>query len=148
VKCSRFFIFFGFKWNLSTWKLFIRELNPISFSFIEAKIYTYSVRVKFLCDFCASFVFKINPHLIRLKTIFLLRIKLYFRRSVVWRMTGMYVFRHLGQDNFRVLPKKNGIYRHIVLPIDTIIIGAITAYPLKPWRHIFRGRFRLLISDC
>jgi hypothetical protein len=35
-----------------------------SFSFIEAKIYTYSVRVKFLCDLCASFVFNINPHLI------------------------------------------------------------------------------------
>jgi hypothetical protein len=35
------------------------ELNPISFSFIEAKIYTYSVRVKFLCDFCAYFVFKV-----------------------------------------------------------------------------------------
>ena len=42
--------------------------------------------------------------------------------DVVWRMTGMYVFRHLGQDNFRVVPKKNGIYRRIVLPIDTIII--------------------------
>ena len=25
------------------------------------KIYIYSVRVKFLCDFCASFVFNINP---------------------------------------------------------------------------------------
>jgi hypothetical protein len=48
-----------------------------SFSFIEAKIYIYSVRVKVLWDFCAYFVFKINPHLIRLKTIFLLRIKLY-----------------------------------------------------------------------
>jgi hypothetical protein len=30
--------------------------------------------------------------------------------DVVWRMTGMYVFRHFGQDNFRVVPKKNGIY--------------------------------------
>jgi hypothetical protein len=25
--------------------------------------------------------------------------------DVVWRMTGMYVFRHFGQDNFRVVPK-------------------------------------------
>jgi hypothetical protein len=40
--------------------IFNRELNPISFSFIEAKIYIYSVRVKFLCVFCASFIFKIN----------------------------------------------------------------------------------------
>jgi hypothetical protein len=30
--------------------------------------------------------------------------------DVVWRMTGMYVFRHFGQDNFRVVPKKNRIY--------------------------------------
>jgi hypothetical protein len=36
--------------------------------------------------------------------------------DVVWRMTGMYVFRHFGQDNFRVVPKKNRIYRRIVLP--------------------------------
>ena len=42
--------------------------------------------------------------------------------DVVWHMTEMYVFRHLGQDNFRVVPKKNGIYLRIVLPIDTIII--------------------------
>jgi hypothetical protein len=42
--------------------------------------------------------------------------------DVVWRMTGMYVFRHFGQDNIRVVPKKNRIYRRIVLPIDTIII--------------------------
>jgi hypothetical protein len=25
--------------------------------------------------------------------------------------------------------------------------GAITAYPLKPWRHIFRGKSSLLIFD-
>jgi hypothetical protein len=30
--------------------------------------------------------------------------------DVVWRMTGMYVFRHFGQDNFIVVPKKNEIY--------------------------------------
>ena len=41
--------------------------------------------------------------------------------DIVLRMTGMYVFHHLGQGNFRVVIK-NGIYRRIVPPIDTIIV--------------------------
>ena len=57
--------------------------------------------------------------------------------ATTWHLTGMYVLRHLVQNNFRVVPKKNGIYRRIVLPIDTIsiIVGYYNIKCSSVWYH-------------